>query len=58
MTAAEQRDLDKHLGKWPDYPQWLMVYAKKYDLSVPGVTLPGAPSRWDATYGARPSARP
>jgi hypothetical protein len=37
-------------GKWPDYPRKLMELARKHDLSVPGVTLPGEPSKWEKLY--------
>ncbi len=57
MTGDEKRDLQRHEGKWPDYPRKLLDYAVKYDLSVPGVTLPGSPKKWDATYGIRPGPR-
>jgi hypothetical protein len=58
MTADEKIALEKLAGKWPEYPRLFLEYAKKYDLSVPGVTLPGSPKRWDATYGTRPLAPP
>jgi hypothetical protein len=58
LTADEKRDLDRVQGKWPDYPQRFLNYANKYDLSVPGVTLPGPPRKWEATYGLRPAPRP
>ncbi|HEY1192493.1 MAG TPA: hypothetical protein VGE74_33020 [Gemmata sp.] len=54
LTAEEKRDLQRVEGKWPEYPREFVRYATKHDLSVPGVTLPGAPKRWDATYGRRP----
>jgi hypothetical protein len=53
MTESEKRDLDRHQGKWPEYSQQFMFYANKYDLSVPGVSLPGSPKKWEATYGIR-----
>ena len=58
LTAEERRDLQRLEGRWPDYPQRLLHYAHKYDLPVPGVTLPGPPRRWDATYGTRPGGPP
>lgn len=57
MTNEEKRDLQAREGKWPEYPREFVRYATKYDLSVPGVTLPGSPKKWDATYGARPAGR-
>ncbi|MCS6866597.1 MAG: hypothetical protein RMJ56_08065 [Gemmataceae bacterium] len=53
MSADEKRDLARWEGKWPEYPQRLLYYAHKYDLPVPGVTLPGSPKRWESTYGIR-----
>jgi hypothetical protein len=58
MTPKEKFELQRLEGKWPDYPRALVDYATKHDLSVPGVTLPGSPKRWDATYGIRSGARP
>lgn len=58
LGAEERRKLDLVEGKWPEYPQRLVEYARKHDLSVPGVTLPGSPKKWDATYGIRFTARP
>ena len=57
MSGDEKMSLQRLEGRWPEYPQRLLLYAHKYDLPVPGVTLPGPPKRWDATYGTRP-ARP
>jgi hypothetical protein len=56
MTGGEKFDLAKHQGRWPEYSQRLLHYAHKYDLPVPGVTLPGSPRKWDSTYGTRPVA--
>lgn len=38
-------------GKWPEYSQGVTRHAKQYNLSAPGVMLPGAPKRWDQVYG-------
>jgi hypothetical protein len=57
LTPGEKFALQKLEGKWPDYPRTLVDYATKHDLSVPGVTLPGPPKRWDATYGIRPGRK-
>ncbi|AWM37712.1 hypothetical protein GobsT_42720 [Gemmata obscuriglobus] len=57
LTAEEKAALHKLEGKWPDYPREFVRYATKYDLSVPGVTLPGSPKKWEATYGTRPGPR-
>lgn len=58
LNADEARELERLQGKWPDYPRKFVSLADKYDLSVPGVTLPGPPRRWEATYGLRPAAKP
>lgn len=58
LSDDERRDLGRLEGKWPEYPQRLIRHAEERDLSVPGVTLPGSPKRWKATYGARPGGRP
>ena len=58
LTSEERGALRFFEGKWPEYPRELVRYATKYDLSVPGVTLPGSPKKWDATYGAPAIARP
>ncbi len=45
-------------GKWPAYPLKVMELARKTDLPVPGVTLPGLPSLWEKTYRVtRPGGR-
>lgn len=56
LTASDRNDLDKLSGKWPDYPRKVVELAGKHDLSVPGVTLPGEPSKWDKLY-RRPSGK-
>ena len=53
MTSDEKAALARLEGKWPEYPREFVKYAAKYDLPVPGVSLPGPPKKWDATYGAR-----
>jgi hypothetical protein len=57
LTADERREMERAGGKWPDYSRRFVELARKYDLSVPGVTLPFSPKRWDATYGTRPAGR-
>lgn len=51
LTDAERDDLRKLEGKWPEYPRKAMALARKKDLPVPGLTLPGKPSLWAAYYG-------
>lgn len=51
LTAAELQELRKLEGKWPDYPRRLLDLARRKDLPVPGLTLPGKPSQWAEFYG-------
>ena len=51
LTAQEKNGLQRLENRWPDYPREFIRLARAYDLSVPGVMLPGSPQRWDATYG-------
>ena len=51
LTDPERDDLRKLEGKWPEYPRKAMDLARKKDLPVPGLTLPGKPSLWAAYYG-------
>jgi hypothetical protein len=53
LTDAERKELKKAEGRWPDYPATLVRLAERKDKPVPGVTLPGPPSKWAATYGLR-----
>jgi len=59
LTPAE-RDILKSLeGKWPEYPRKMLDLARKHDLPVPGITLPGSPRKWENTYQpSRPLTRP
>lgn len=54
LTSDEAAGLHRLEGKWPEYPREFVRLATKHDTSVPGVTPPGPPSKWDATYGTRP----
>jgi hypothetical protein len=53
LTRGEKSDLTNLQGRWPEYPQRLMYYSHKYDLPVPGVTLPFSPKKWEEIYGPR-----
>jgi hypothetical protein len=55
LTADERLALQKLEGRWPEFSREFVRVAARHDLAVPGVTLPGSPKRWDATYGARRS---
>ena len=58
LSSDERAALKRLEGKWPEYPREFVRLAGKYDLSVPGVTPPGSPKRWDATYDIRRNPRP
>ena len=51
LDAKDRDEWRKLEGTWPDHPRRLIELAKKHDLAVPGVTLPGPPSLWQKTYG-------
>ncbi|QJW98905.1 hypothetical protein [Frigoriglobus tundricola] len=54
LSTAERDALRQAEGKWPEYPKLVVQFAKRHELSVPGVTLPGPPSRWETNYALRP----
>ena len=55
LAAKELEDIKKLEGTpWPDHSKKFLELAKKTNLSVPGVTLPGEPSKWDQVYRNRP----
>ncbi len=58
LSRDEKRDLERFEGKWPEHPRKLLLLAHKHDLSVPGVTLPGSPHKWEATYDLRAGRKP
>ena len=58
LTGDEKSALGRLDGRWPEYPREFVRLAVKHDFSVPGVTLPGSPKKWEATYDVRPRARP
>lgn len=51
LSEGERRRLKTAEGRWPEYPDLFLRLAKERDIPVPGVTLPGPPSQWSATYG-------
>jgi hypothetical protein len=54
LAPAERERLAKLEGKWPEYPRALLDLAARHDLPIPGVTLPGEPSRWARFYSLAP----
>lgn len=57
LTDQDRKGLDKHLGKWPDYPQEVLKLAREKNLSVPEVTLPGEPDKWRQYYQITPGKK-
>lgn len=51
VRPGEWEALHKLEGRWPDYPKRLLALAREHNLSVPGVSLPGPPRKWDEHYG-------
>jgi hypothetical protein len=50
LPEPDRKRLDVVKGKWPEFPDLLMRLARERDREVPGVSLPGRPSQWAATY--------
>ncbi len=50
LSDSERDDLRKLEGRWPEYPRRAMDLARRKDLPVPGLTLPGKPSLWAELY--------
>jgi hypothetical protein len=44
---AENEKLAKSHGHWPEYPLVLSELARKHNLSIPELMLPGKPQEWD-----------
>ncbi|MCZ2343886.1 MAG: hypothetical protein LC104_19125, partial [Bacteroidales bacterium] len=51
LTEDERQSLRTREGQWPAYPRRLIELSDQHDFSVPGITLPGPPSRWRKLYG-------
>ena len=45
--SAEKEKLGRAQGHWPDYPLVLHELARKHNLPIPELTLPGPPQEWD-----------
>ncbi len=58
LSATDRKTLEAFEGKWPEYPREVVRLAKQYDLSAPGMMLPGSPRRWDTMYGIGPRFKP
>lgn len=53
LDKEERERLRSAEGFWPLYPRTVLELAKKHNLSIPGVSLPGPAGYWDV-YRARP----
>jgi hypothetical protein len=47
LDAKEKERLKNAEGKWPNYPEILLELARKNDLQVPEMALPGSRESWD-----------
>ncbi len=54
LTAQEQAALTRAEGEWPAYPRALLEAARRRNLPVPGMTLPGPRELWDRARAALP----
>lgn len=54
LTAKEKDDLKAAEGRWPDYPRLLLELARKHNLDVPLMRLPGPKALWDAARADLP----
>ena len=50
LSPDSRAELASLEGKWPEYPRRFVELARRHDLSIPGVTLPGPPSLWRKYY--------
>jgi hypothetical protein len=47
IDPAEKEKLAKSQGHWPEYPLALLELARKHNLSIPELMLPGKPQEWE-----------
>jgi hypothetical protein len=47
LTDKEKDELKRAEGRWPDYPKTLLDLAKKHNLEIPLMKLPGPRELWD-----------
>jgi hypothetical protein len=52
LTAGEMEHLRQTEGQWPAYPKLLHELAKKYNLVIPGMSLPGPRELWESARTA------
>ncbi|CAN5372868.1 hypothetical protein BH11PLA2_BH11PLA2_33610 [soil metagenome] len=53
LSPREKTDFEALQGKWPAYPKMLNELARRYDVVLPGVSLPGSPREWNKVYPIR-----
>jgi hypothetical protein len=54
LSERERDQLQALEGKWPDYPRQLHELARRYNLSIPGMSLPGPQELWESARTALP----
>jgi hypothetical protein len=47
LTPEEKKQLGEAEGEWPRYPRMVLELARRHQLRVPGMGLPGARQDWD-----------
>jgi hypothetical protein len=52
ITQEEAQNLGRAEGQWPAYPKLLHELAKKYNLTIPGMSLPGPRELWESALSA------
>jgi hypothetical protein len=55
LTTDERTKLHGAEGHWPDYPLRLLELARKNNLTVPGMSLPGPRELWNSAHAALPA---
>src|SRR5262249_11831689 len=58
LSSDEWKELERREGHWPDYPKRLIAQAREKDLNVPGITIPGEPSKWERFYRPQRGVKP
>ncbi|MSR31877.1 MAG: hypothetical protein EXR99_10270 [Gemmataceae bacterium] len=51
LTTQEKSRLQAAEGKWPDYPQLLVEFARVHMIVIPGISLPGPRELWRFARG-------
>jgi hypothetical protein len=47
LSDQEDAELSRREGKWPGYANYILQMARKHNLPVPGMRLPGNPELWN-----------